>query len=589
MLLSISIICGLSFILLNCCTMASRTDSRAGQSVQNMITCVEEVLRLAGPAKDQLKGLQPYISQLLSQQSDERKHNYDALLAENAQLKNDLLALKSSQLTICSDGRSIEMVLAEMQQTIMRGKDEILRINAVRLQAIQEEHIQMQTQLEEMRSTNATLNCQIKSLKNERDELEKSFSDQHDRNSSLEAGCSQIQTQLQYMTSLNETLSSQLQSLQKESDFSRKHEAERQILHFELEKIKKDYEQQSKQLHEVLKERETLKELVASQHDRNSSLEAGCSQIQTQLQYMTSLNETLSSQLQSLQKESDFSRKHEAERQILHSELEKIKKDYEQQSKQLHEVLKERETLKELVASQLNTRIRHSNEEFDAVVEKNEQLQRDLLASQSRHLPAHQELTFTDECNPEHIADLYKNLYKNFWPDAFIEGTKFSRLKTDYSVSRLILNVYNAVYLFCKDECARQRVSLEKALSLDSENKLLPEYKQLITLVRCKTTQVAVDTVFTLFQNSNASIEVKQFAEKIQPFVQESIRICWLMNLHDPPLTCTQTVWAHGTAFDGNMYECYKCVGDKIDFIVWPALLMSENRQILAKGIVECF
>ncbi|XP_052280624.1 FYVE and coiled-coil domain-containing protein 1-like isoform X9 [Dreissena polymorpha] len=505
MLLSISIICGLSFILLNCCTMASRTDSRAGQSVQNMITCVEEVLRLAGPAKDQLKGLQPYISQLLSQQSDERKHNYDALLAENAQLKNDLLALKSSQLTICSDGRSIEMVLAEMQQTIMRGKDEILRINAVRLQAIQEEHIQMQTQLEEMRSTNATLNCQIKSLKNERDELEKSFSDQHDRNSSLEAGCSQIQTQLQYMTSLNETLSSQLQSLQKESDFSRKHEAERQILHFELEKIKKDYEQQSKQLHEVLKERETLKELVASQK------------------------------------------------------------------------------------RQLNTRIRHSNEEFDAVVEKNEQLQRDLLASQSRHLPAHQELTFTDECNPEHIADLYKNLYKNFWPDAFIEGTKFSRLKTDYSVSRLILNVYNAVYLFCKDECARQRVSLEKALSLDSENKLLPEYKQLITLVRCKTTQVAVDTVFTLFQNSNASIEVKQFAEKIQPFVQESIRICWLMNLHDPPLTCTQTVWAHGTAFDGNMYECYKCVGDKIDFIVWPALLMSENRQILAKGIVECF
>lgn len=34
-------------------------------------------------------------------------------------------------------------------------------------------------------------------------------------------------------------------------------------------------------------------------------------------------------------------------------------------------------------------------------------------------------------------------------------------------------------------------------------------------------------------------------------------------------------------------FTTYKATGNKVNFVVWPAMLMQENRELLSRGIVE--
>ncbi|KAH3852275.1 hypothetical protein DPMN_094779 [Dreissena polymorpha] len=77
------------------------------------------------------------------------------------------------------------------------------------------------------------------------------------------------------------------------------------------------------------------------------------------------------------------------------------------------------------------------------------------------------------------------------------------------------------------------------------------------------------------------------FGKCIRPFVDECIRVGWLMNLHEPRIEIKPNV-SHRSVFDGNLYERWQSIGDRVEFVAWPALIY-ESGTVVAKGFVKCF
>lgn len=80
---------------------------------------------------------------------------------------------------------------------------------------------------------------------------------------------------------------------------------------------------------------------------------------------------------------------------------------------------------------------------------------------------------------------------------------------------------------------------------------------------------------------------MKNFILEVKDFVHECVTICWLMTLQDPPLSFYTDV-RNGEVFDSNRYKAFTVTGNRIDFIVWPPLLLQKDGPVLTKGIVQC-
>jgi hypothetical protein len=56
--------------------------------------------------------------------------------------------------------------------------------------------------------------------------------------------------------------------------------------------------------------------------------------------------------------------------------------------------------------------------------------------------------------------------------------------------------------------------------------------------------------------------------------------------VQDPPLAFGQIV-TKGEKLNTNIYKAYTIRGDRVAFLVWPALLLHENGPVLCKGIAQ--
>lgn len=74
--------------------------------------------------------------------------------------------------------------------------------------------------------------------------------------------------------------------------------------------------------------------------------------------------------------------------------------------------------------------------------------------------------------------------------------------------------------------------------------------------------------------------------EACMPYLQSCAEICWLMVLHDPPLFVQLDV-KQGDKVDQNLYSVYSTSGEKISYLVWPALFNCKDGGLLSKGVVE--
>jgi hypothetical protein len=58
------------------------------------------------------------------------------------------------------------------------------------------------------------------------------------------------------------------------------------------------------------------------------------------------------------------------------------------------------------------------------------------------------------------------------------------------------------------------------------------------------------------------------------------------MHVQTPPVVIYRSP-KPGSKFETNKYKQYTKAGKKIDFIVWPVLLLEEGGAILCKGVAQ--
>ena len=72
----------------------------------------------------------------------------------------------------------------------------------------------------------------------------------------------------------------------------------------------------------------------------------------------------------------------------------------------------------------------------------------------------------------------------------------------------------------------------------------------------------------------------------VKTFLEQSLDICWLMCIQDPPVVLMFS-GKQGTSFDGQLFTTYTTEGRKVKFIVWPSILLYNDGPILRKGVAQ--
>ncbi|XP_053389421.1 uncharacterized protein LOC128552409 [Mercenaria mercenaria] len=58
------------------------------------------------------------------------------------------------------------------------------------------------------------------------------------------------------------------------------------------------------------------------------------------------------------------------------------------------------------------------------------------------------------------------------------------------------------------------------------------------------------------------------------------------MTVNDPPVVFGPNI-SVGETFNTDMYTAYTKSGNKVEFVVWPALLLHANGPVLCKGVAQ--
>lgn len=72
------------------------------------------------------------------------------------------------------------------------------------------------------------------------------------------------------------------------------------------------------------------------------------------------------------------------------------------------------------------------------------------------------------------------------------------------------------------------------------------------------------------------------------PFFEKCIRLCWLMAIQDPNMHLEEDIQP-GSKFDKNIYKEFVRSGDKVRYVVWPAMFLHRDGPLLYKGVVQAY
>ena len=73
----------------------------------------------------------------------------------------------------------------------------------------------------------------------------------------------------------------------------------------------------------------------------------------------------------------------------------------------------------------------------------------------------------------------------------------------------------------------------------------------------------------------------------IEAYIKRCIELCWLMVVQDPPMAMITDV-GEDCKYDKSKFREYTKTGPFIDYIVWPAVLIQEGGDMMAKGVAQC-
>ncbi|XP_056013045.1 uncharacterized protein LOC125682420 isoform X3 [Ostrea edulis] len=197
----------------------------------------------------------------------------------------------------------------------------------------------------------------------------------------------------------------------------------------------------------------------------------------------------------------------------------------------------------------------------------------------------------SDPNRPIKLAERFGELYDACWTNVFEEfmihhtkGTEVEEKKATDGLKCLLQDCQNACYAV-----SNQMIKdIKGAIMLHHENittALDHEINSLVKLASQKNIDKIQEKCKEEVMRKSTSC-VKQMTSA-SVFIDECIDVCWFMVIQNPPLAFYYHDGGEGQEFDKKRFQFYSQSGTKLKYVVWPALLLHKDGNLLRKGIAQ--
>ncbi|XP_063413723.1 girdin-like isoform X3 [Mytilus trossulus] len=204
----------------------------------------------------------------------------------------------------------------------------------------------------------------------------------------------------------------------------------------------------------------------------------------------------------------------------------------------------------------------------------------------------------SDPFRPEKMAEKFSQLYDDEWTSAFEVLTSMFSMDEKMAADCL-LNVAKESYHFCLRLAEGQLKDVTRILLMihrdgvnemanpEKTHSLSKDDNRQIKDVRKVLAKYSAATVIGLYQTSEGkSYITEEQIEQCEQFVHKCVELCWLMAVNDPPVHMFSDMKS-GESIDTTYFRHFTSSGDYVEYVVWPALLISKKGPVISKGVVQ--
>ncbi|KAL3879741.1 hypothetical protein ACJMK2_032027 [Sinanodonta woodiana] len=197
----------------------------------------------------------------------------------------------------------------------------------------------------------------------------------------------------------------------------------------------------------------------------------------------------------------------------------------------------------------------------------------------------------SDTNRPTKLTERFSELYDNEWTDAFTSLRDKYNDDDKTAIEALLLILKNC-YTKCKEIAEKQHKELGETFFSKGKRKdqsfelRVNECQKLIAEITFKDLQQNCEK---FIEDSAAQKDKKRILDylKLKP-VQNYCKLCieltWLMCIQAPPI---KLEFIPDNKAISKHFRHYTRSGDKVEFVVWPALFLHDNGPVLSKGVIQ--
>ncbi|KAL3879571.1 hypothetical protein ACJMK2_031864 [Sinanodonta woodiana] len=199
----------------------------------------------------------------------------------------------------------------------------------------------------------------------------------------------------------------------------------------------------------------------------------------------------------------------------------------------------------------------------------------------------------SDQNRPDKTAEQFSELYDNQWTDCYM--VLMDRLtKSEQEAIETLLTIVKTVYDISLNRSQEIMCDVRKALVTfagmsDEESEkgldsLIQETLHKMKSYRTKHFKAVPNYIAKEINEKLVATIGEQEVTACSEYIDECVRICWLMSIKDPPMYifCEKE-----DVFNKNHFMEYTEKGHKVSYIVWPVLYLYKNGPLMRKGVAQ--
>ncbi|XP_069130762.1 uncharacterized protein [Argopecten irradians] len=202
----------------------------------------------------------------------------------------------------------------------------------------------------------------------------------------------------------------------------------------------------------------------------------------------------------------------------------------------------------------------------------------------------------SDPKRPQKLGEQYSILYDDEWTDAIEILTENKGKVTERDGIDILVSILKGSYEKCV-EIADDQFTKMQAVLLQNENS-----KDQTNDIKCPIeVQRSLKDAQKLASGQNLSVVQKKVKkelklpegfvklpmDELEDFVDKCTDICWAMVMQSPRMEFEYPECKKGEKFNKDHFKEFTKSGDRLDYLVWPAMVTHRQGSLLVKGTVQ--